>query len=340
VDLAEALAVLEMARNVELHVADADSATWIARLESIVDDIEPAVRRLIEADRVGDALDLVGALSVFWQDVGKVETGRRLTEAAIAAATRSPGDRPMARAMLALGELAFRQADQQSASSATEHAAAIAAEIGDEWISGRAALNMARIAFRDGDATRIAEHARNVLGIARDNLRLRSGAIHMLGWAEYTAGNLQAALSRFEENAGLYAAMGDAIDEAGEWANVADLLMEAGDLGGAAARLRRALDIREASSSRYLAPSLIRSAGVLAGGRGDHTAALRLIAGAEALYEEFGLVGDPGDNVTSAAREAATVALGEARASTIIEAVRGLELSVLIDESRRILDLD
>jgi tetratricopeptide (TPR) repeat protein len=314
-DVTSAREVLDLARTVEAHVVDDDADAWVDRLKQRVSDIQPAIDSLLQSNDPDDALDLAGALSVFWQDIGRVDEGRRITEGLLTLLHEHPLTRALARAHLVLGELAFRQGDQDVATAATSTAGVLAGELRDEWIIGRAELNLARVAFRDSDAPRILEHARRVLEIAGDSSRLRGGGIHMLAWAEYTAGNLRAAIKHFEDNVALYRESGDRIGEASELANLGDLAVESGNLDAAAGYLGQAFAVPGVKANRYLAPSLIRSVGVLAVLQGRHDLGLDLIAASERHYEDFGLVADPGDDLTPRVRQTAVEALGaEARA--------------------------
>ena len=328
-DVSSARQVLDLARTVEAHIVDDDADDWVDLLSKRVSDIQPAIDSLLESDDLENALDLAGALSAFWQDIGRVDEGRRITEALLTSHRDHPPTRALARAHLVLGELAFRQGDQAVARASTTTAGLIAGELRDEWIMGRAELNLARVAFRDDDAPRIFEHARRVLEIAGDNYRLRSGAIHMLAWAEYTAGDLPSATRHFAENVSLYRASGNRMGEASELGNLADLAVEAGDLDSAGGYLRQAFAVRGVAANRYLAPSLIRSVGVLAALQGRHDLGLDLIAASERQYEDFGWIADPGDELTPRVRQTAVEALGaEASAIELQGRKRSLEDAV------------
>jgi tetratricopeptide (TPR) repeat protein len=290
--------LLALALAVEAHAADDDVDVWTGKLESRVGDIAAAADAFLDEGMPTDALDLVGALGVFWQDIGQVAEGRALTADVVRRTTGSGEVRARARAFLVLGQLAFRQGDQCAASEATATAAALAQQCGDGYVEARAELNLARVAFREGNTPRIFEHARRVEAAAGDDVRLRTGAIHMLGWAEYTAGNLDGAIAHFEHNVALYREAGNTLDCASELANLGDLAAEQGDLDRAAEYLRSALATTGIADNRYLGPSLVRSAATVAGLRGNAAAALSLFAAADQLYEQFGIVADPGDDVS------------------------------------------
>ena len=333
-DLPRAAELRALALDVEAHAADDESGAATARLAACGDEIAPAVELLLAAGEDSAALDLLGALSVYWQDTGQIAAGRELTATTLARA--AGGDRAdaraTARARLVVGELAFRQGDQDGATAATTAALELARRCADTWIEAKAELNLARIAFRAGDAPSIEAHAGRVAALAGDNERLRAGAVHMLGWAAYTAGDLAGAMARFEDNADRYQRLGDRIGAASERANLGDLAAEAGDHKAAAGYLAAAFQEPALRDNRYLGPSLIRSAGVLLAQAGAAVAALRLFAAADRLYEEFGLVADPGDEVPTEVETAARAAAG-ALADDAARAGQGLSLPQAFDEA-------
>jgi tetratricopeptide (TPR) repeat protein len=332
-DVAAAFRLLELAREV-YGAKRADPAAAANReLEQRADDIEDAVRALAAAGEAESALELTGDLGVFWQDIGRIGLGRRVTAAALESARQSR-TRSAARAQLVLGELAFRQGDQAEARSGSELSREIAAEVGDATTLARAELNLARVAFRAGDAPQIFHHAQRVLEVAGADLQLQSAGIHMLGWAEYTAGNVAAALTHFAENVENYRRLGNRLNEASELANIADLAMETGERELARTRLAAALQIPEAVASRYLVPSLIRSVGVFAGVDGRPEQAVRLIAAAEELYRRYDLTPDPGDELTPRVWSEASAAIGIDRVERITGDLAGASVETFVEWAR------
>lgn len=330
----EADVLLDLARQVEAHEAQTDWFDWVRRLEERSQDIEPALSAFLDAGDTEAALDLAGCLSLFWQDSGRVDEGLVLTRRALAEAGR-PETLAAARALMVSGELAFRQGDQVAAVADSTLAGELADALGDTWVAGCAELNLARTAFRDGDAPRTFQHATRVLERAGDNGRLRAGGTHMLGWAEYTAGNLEGAVAHFRDNVELYRRLGHRTGEASELANLADLAMEAGDHPGAAELMRAALDVPGATESRYLAPSLVRSVGVLCGLTDRPEAALALMAGTDALYERLGITPDPGDDVSRQVLDDVRATVTPGRSAAILDGIDRWTLPELVARARR-----
>ena len=335
-DLPQAFSVLDLVRDVHAHRYEDDAGEWVARLAARSDDITAAVEALLAADEHDAALELAGSLSSFWQDTGTVDQGRELT-ADLLARVKPSDALAYGRTQLVLGELAFRQGDQETAVDATGAALGVAEVAEDTYLAARAENNLARIAFRDADADRIHHHAERVLALAGDDPHLRTSGVHMIGWGHYTAGNLAAAVEMFEQNVATHRAAGNRFGEAVELANIADLLAEDGQTDAAADYIRRALDVPGLRDNRYLGPSLVRTAGVIAAQRGAYKAALELIGAADALYDSYGIVADPGDEVPHAVMEETLAAVGQAEADAACARGAAWSLEAALDAAARAL---
>src|SRR6476659_6111763 len=111
-----ARALLALA-EASLDLGSAERPQAERSLRDAADEIVPAIEWLFERD-VTVALRLVGALSFFWQDTGRLDEGRDTTERVLAR-SRGHDARARAGAHLVASELAFRQGDQPQA---TRHA--------------------------------------------------------------------------------------------------------------------------------------------------------------------------------------------------------------------------
>jgi hypothetical protein len=138
------------------------------------------------------------------------------------------------------------------AQKATQAALAPARAARDPRLELRVEMNLARVAFRDGNAARIRAHAERMTELAGDDEDLSFGAVHMLAWAEYTDGNVGRALELFEENVATARATGNRIGEASELLNLGSLMTDRGDADRAAGYLSAALDIGDELQSSYL----------------------------------------------------------------------------------------
>jgi tetratricopeptide (TPR) repeat protein len=296
-------------------------------------DLAPAVEALLAADDTDTAARLVGGLAGFWQSEGLVAEGRTLTATVLEHAPDDPSP-VWGRAWLAEGVLAFRQADQEAATSATRRAAAAASQADDAVLLAEAETNLARIAFRDGDAERILHHADRVADLAGDDLPLLTRAVHMRAWGRYTAGDVEGAVAEFERNIALYEQLGRVVDAASERANIADLALEQGDLGTARSRLHEAVATPGVADDGYLAPSLVLSAAVVLGSSGAPGPAHTLFAAADALYAASGLVPDPGDGVSDGVRDSVRCELDPDVAESAAARGRSMSLAEAVGLAR------
>lgn len=302
---ADALDMLELAEAAS-DPSRPDRGEHAAALLARTDEVVETATRLLRADPAA-ALRLCAALSIFWQDAGRVDEGRRLTEQAIAAAPTEPSA-TLAAAHLAASELAFRQGDQDGARDLANRAIEIGGAAGNARAVGLAQVNLARVAYRNGDAAEIDRFSRAALDAAADDRLVRRAALHMLAWAAHTAGDIDLARERFEESLAFRAELGDRFGVAVEASNLADLDVEAGDVAAGAQRLADSLDVAREIGSQYLVLNLLPSIATAALARGHVEAAGRLIGATDAMSAATGLIPDPG--VLELAIERATDALG------------------------------
>jgi tetratricopeptide (TPR) repeat protein len=279
--------------------------------------------------RIGDAMALITGLHFHWTDSGRAAEGQTLAEEALAHAAEGVRPELRARTMLTASEMAFRQGDQAAATTWATAAIETGAEH-DPVTAALAEVNLARVAFRDGDAERIESLSRAALDRAGQDRRIQRAAYHMLAWAAHTAGDRGRAIEWFERSLVIRQAMRDPFGVAVELANLGEMAMEAGDLARAADWIHEALTTATRLENLYLLTSLIGSAGALAGAAGSHADAMTLLAAADAAYDSTSLVPDPStremlDTASAKAREqldpeAAEAAIRSGRALTIADA--------------------
>jgi tetratricopeptide (TPR) repeat protein len=271
--------------------ADRDPAA--ARLRAAPTDVVAAVEWFLDADPAA-AVRMTGVLSAFWQEVGLVDDGRRLTDRALERAPAGP-TKAFVESLLAAAELAFRQGDQAAAERRSRQAIDAALEIGDSPTAAVAHTDLARIAYRDGNASLIEEHAELALELGGDDVRARRGALHMLAWAAHTAGDRALARRRFQESLAFRRQFGDRQQIAVEIANLADMALEDRDTKEAASSLAEVLGIARDLGSQYLILNMLPSIAVLAALIGDDESSAKLLGATEALSRSTGLLPDPGN---------------------------------------------
>lgn len=293
-----------------------------AGLNEIAEEIVPVVDFLIEHDRAA-AMRVVGALSRYWQDTGRVDEGRALAGRVLegghrAAAVDQAIGAAIPRALLTASELAFRQGDQEQARRQARAAIRAAVLIEDYKTAAQAELMLSRAAFRDNDAAGIDKHARKALEYGRGDPIAKRGALHMLAWAAHTAGDLDEAQRRFEESlASRREAGAGPVPIASELSNLGDMAVERGDLRRGARYLTEALQLSNEARSSYMIVNLLPSFAALAVSARRHEDATRLFGAADAVAASSGLIPDPGGD-HPAARDEARDHLGEAEFATLL----------------------
>lgn len=122
--------LVELAETAEPHLYGPGQREWRARLNAHAEEIEEALRFLLNAGAADAALRMAGALRLYWMDTGRVDQGRDWLGSALDADQGSPS-LARARALVAAGELAFRQGHQEAARSHTVEALRLAELLGD-----------------------------------------------------------------------------------------------------------------------------------------------------------------------------------------------------------------
>lgn len=328
-ELSRARELLALAVAMVEHEREPDAARWQAPVEARVDELDGAVTAFLDAGDRNAALRLVGTLSYLCQDTGRVMLGRELAARVLAVVGEAGDARDRAMAHLTLGELAFRQGDQPVALDITEAALGLACEAGDEEAERPAEMNLARVSFRDGDADGIRRHAERVLELAGGGPGARMGAVHMLGWAEHTAGNVEAAVQLFADNVITARTVGNRLTEGSELLNLASPSTELGDMEQAASYLRDGIDVAHDLGSSYLLPGALTEAGRLLVLCGRTEVGLQLIVAWERQYEIAGLTPDPGDDAFHEQRSAAIASLPTGR----VEELRVAGAAMSLDDA-------
>lgn len=290
-------------------------------LDPVASALAPAIEWYLEHDRAA-ALRLVAALSGYWQDAGRVDEGRALTERVVEATmVEATRERTVAdaipRALLAASELAFRQGDQRAATKRAKDTIRAAILVEDRPTAALAHTALARVAYRDGEAPEIERHARKALKFAADDTAAHSGALHMLAWAAHTAGDLDEAERRFEQSLEYRRQHRGPMAVAVEIGNLGDLAIERGNLRRAAELLAEALQISHASGSAYMLVNFLPSFGILAARAGMDEDAARLFGAGHALASSAGLIPDPNPAIDDASARARD-RLGEARFAQLL----------------------
>lgn len=288
--------VLELAERAAT-VVDGQHEGALAELLAAADDVAPALATLSATDNQA-ALRLAGSLSAFWQDSGRVDEGRRATEALLAdISQRDTG--PYARALLVASELAFRQGDQDAAGGHARDAIELGQQSGDTGAVGlaRGLPTSTSLAWPTAPATRRGSSVRHAALWRRLPMTCpRAAERCTCSPGRLTPQAIDGPHASASRTALRFAAswvidLGSRVEEA----NVGDLAAEDGELQEAAARLGAALRVADDVGSRYLVLNLLPSIAAIAARTGADADCARLLGATDALSRVTGLIPDPGN---------------------------------------------
>jgi tetratricopeptide (TPR) repeat protein len=225
--------LLALVREARPHIERTTPTTekWLDRLEEHHDELHALAERLLETDPPA-ASEFAAALWSFWWLRGHMEEGRELLERA--AVIEGPNRQ---QALRGLGTIAFRQGDLESAERAfTERS---------ELVEGErdrvdALTDLARVALRRGDYSRVREYAERAFAGAEalgEDQSLR-GPLHMRAAAARMEGRLDEARTLYLESRELNERLGQGVMVAAEDHNLFYVALHSGDRDEAGRRFR------------------------------------------------------------------------------------------------------
>jgi tetratricopeptide (TPR) repeat protein len=131
-----------------------DQRRWLDELSREHDNLRAALRWAIDSDEGETALRTVGPIWRFWYARGHLEEGRRWLEAALGLPSSRGPTTPGARALTALGGIAYWQGDFDRALRSYEEALDIHRALGDRAAMVEALLDVGEVRAVKGDPGR------------------------------------------------------------------------------------------------------------------------------------------------------------------------------------------
>ncbi len=233
----------DLAEEAGGQVTGVDRVLWLARLEAENDNLRAG---LDWVERTGDAdtgLRTAAAIWRFWQQRGHLSEGRGRLQRLLAmpgAADRGP---LRARALGALGGVAYWQNDNAMTRAAYEEAVDIAREVGDPRLLASALLDLSFIPFMERNADGAESILREGLGIAQqagDRL-LTADFWDSIAFLGVMSGNPGEGIPLRRKALEVFREEGDVWKTANGLVGLAMMSRMAGDLDGARGHLREAL---------------------------------------------------------------------------------------------------
>ncbi len=281
-----------------------------------------ALRTLVEQGRAEEATWAVARLSFYWLYTGDIAQGRELMARVLPLSEHaSPAAR--VRVLEAAGTLAFEQGDREAARSLFTSSAHLAQAAGDSATEANALGGLARCELAAGNlaGARAAATACDAIHLSRgDDEADRDFPLHILAYADYIAGDDDAARAGFHRTLELNRRCGRRHAEARELTNLCSVETRSGNLDLADSLGREALEIAADNGYAHLLPYCLINLAGLAAVRGQHERAASLLGAGDGLLAAAGSQLNPGTAIEYRRHRAAVAAaLGGDRFATLYE---------------------
>ena len=328
---------LQAAEAAQPHLRGIQRKRWLDGLELEHDNLRAALRRAIDAGHAQIGLRLVASLWRFWHLRGHLAEGRRWAEEVLALPAASERTAERARALTALGGLAYWQEDVPATRGAYEEALAIARELGDRSAEAEGIYNLAYVPAYEGDiagAVLLFEESR----AAFEELGIRRGVadvLWILGIVARLEGDLSRSRALAEESLLLHRQGEDLFGVTDALHTLGRTALAQNDLATAASSFLEALDNDEQVGNRTGMAIVMDNLAAKASAEGKHLRALRLAGASEAIKEAAGGHAPPPLIDLPDPREAAREALGKAAVEAAWEEGRAMTLDQALAFARQ-----
>ncbi len=271
-------------------------AGWIRRLDPEHDNLRAAIRWIDSDDRTDSeefGLRLAGALAWFWYVRGHLREGSGYVDRMLA---KHNGDPTPARlqGLLGLGLMVHRLGNEARAIAVLDEAMPLAMELG-ETFKEALALGLRGVVAEDlgnyADAAPLFDRALTLIppDPALPHASVSALALMHRGVVAWGQGDLDVAVSSWNQGLELHRAIGDAWGAAIEQGYLGLVTVERGDYTAAAKMQRQGLEALWAAGAREEAVWSLMGIAVHLFRRGDAPGAARLFGAAESLRDAIGI---------------------------------------------------
>jgi predicted ATPase/class 3 adenylate cyclase len=272
----------DLAERAEPHLTGEDQLRWLALLDREHDNVRAVLDRAERGNDAGDVetgLRTAAAIWRFWQQRGHLAEGRARLERLLALDDAPERDAVRARALGALGGVAYWLGDLEAVEGAYREAVEILREVGDPHLLAQALYDLAFVPLMGhGDVEGATALARESLETAaEDDLALRGRIWNGIGFLESFAGNDTGAIDALERGITLHRRVGERFALCEALALLARILFEQGNLPAARPYLEEATRVAAGSPSPILIAIMVLSHAVLASREGNPERAARLV---------------------------------------------------------------
>jgi predicted ATPase/class 3 adenylate cyclase len=294
----------DVAEEAESHLTGDGLDRWLTRLEAERDNIRAALDWASESGEAETALRTAAAMWRFWQHRGLLAEGRRRLEVMLALPAAQTRNALRARALSALGGIAYWQGDYRPMRTAYEEAVEIAQDTGDSRLLARALLDLSFAAMVDTNLDEQEELLRAAFAEAEGGDPAVTAQILIpLAFIELQRRNPAVALKHVERALAIHRELGNRMAGADSLCSLATLRLLIGETEPAKEQLREAAALMAQTESRMFLSTMLLPLAFVETLDGQYRRAARLIGSSVRQGEELGggapsfvvlpLLGDP-----------------------------------------------
>jgi predicted ATPase/class 3 adenylate cyclase len=278
----------DLAEEAEPHLHGQQQAPWLARLEREHDNIRSALEWAADSGDVESGLRTVAAIWRFWEHRWHLAEGRTRAEALLALPGAERRDAVRARALAALGSVAYWQEDYGPMRAAYEEATDIAREVGNPRLLAHALFNLSFAPMVEMNLDGQEELLRESLVLAKGVDPILTAEIeNSLGYLEVFRGNPTGGIESIERGLATFRELGDPFLVAENLAALAGISILTGDTDTAKERIRGAVRLL-AEPISMMFPTMLVPLALAENLDGRHRRAAMLLGASARLREEMG----------------------------------------------------
>jgi len=282
---------LSLAEEAEPELTGVAQTEWLERLESEHDNLRAALIWSRQEKKCAEAgLRLAGACWRFWNIRGYWSEGREHLQAILSQEAAGPQTPARARALNAVGHMAFDQGDYTAARAFYEESLAIFRKLGDKQGIALSLGNLGNVAYSQGAyATARALFEQGLPELRESGNKWGvAGSLNSLGNVAKDQGEYTRASSLYRESLALRRELGDRHGLAYTLLNLGNVAYLQGDYAAARTPFEECLaEFRELGDKWGVAGSL-NSLGLIALYQGDYATACALLEECLAVFRELG----------------------------------------------------
>lgn len=280
---------LQFALTAEPQLQGQEQAQWMERLEADHDNLRIALESCLK-QRPETALRMANALAWFWNVHGHLTEGRGWLQAALKHPATQTRDSDRAKALNAVGLLAWNQSDFPAAQAHHEESLAIHRETGDQMGMARSLNSLGLVAWSRGEyavARPLFEES-----LERDHqmggTSLRPRILNNLGLIAWKQGDYTAAQALMEECLALQKESGDTWGVASTLNNLGGVAFDSNDTEGAYAFFQECLALRRQMDDLWGLACALDNLGIVVQHQGDMETARNLYEDGLKIRRELG----------------------------------------------------